>query len=280
MKRYYTLMTASAIVALVIFGMALPAQADSYMVQVSSTEPLTIMGQTQPGTSDTSIIWMSKDKAYMTTNIGAAILRADLGMMYVVNSEAGTYAEFPLGAMAEASEEMAKAANDEIGADKSEEMAEAMEEAGDNPQAAQMMEAMKGMMGGSGMSAKVEATDETKKIRDWNTRLWLVDMNIMMGKSTQKVWATKDIDVDYAKFQELGAAMLAAMPGFEDIVNEMKKIEGVPVLTEIETKMMGTSIKQKTEVIEYQSKAAPDGIYEIDKNLKQVSLLELGMGQR
>jgi hypothetical protein len=259
-------------------------QADAYMVQVSSTEPLTIMGQTQPATSDTSIIWMTKDKAYMTTNIGAAILRADLGMMYVVNSEAGTYAEFPLGAMAKESEEVTKAMKTEMGKDKSDEMAEAMEEAGDNPQAAQMMEAMKAMMGGSeggsGMSAKVVSTDETKKIRDWNTRLWLVDMNIMMGKSTQRVWATKDIDIDYAKFQELGSAMLAVMPGFEDIVNEMKKIEGIPVLTEIETKVMGTSVKQKTEILEYQSKAAPDGIYEIDKNLKQVSLIELGMGQR
>ena len=73
---------------------------------------------------------------------------------------------------------------------------------------------------------------------------------------------------------------MTAMPGFEDIVNEMKKIEGMPVLTESETNVMGASIKQTTEVIDFQSKTPPDGIYELDKKLKKVSLMELGMGQQ
>jgi len=274
-----------AIVVLALVGLAMPVQADAYLTQVSRTDPVTIMGQTQPGTTDTSEIWMSGEKAYMTTKLGYVLLRADLGMMYVVNSSAGTFAEFPLGAVAEKSAEIAKMMEGMKDSGQSEKMAEMMKEAEGNPQAAKMMEAMKGMMegmsgGSSMMSAKVTATDETKKIGDWDTRLWVVDMKVMMGNTTQKIWATKDIDMNYEKFQELGGAMLASMPGFEDIVNEMKKIEGVPILTESETKVMGTSIKQTTEVIDFQNKTSPDGIYDLDKKLKKVSLMELGMGQK
>lgn len=273
------------IVVLALVGLAMPVLADAYLTQVSRTDPITIMGQTQPGTTDTSRIWMSGEKAHMTTKIGYVVMRADLGMMYIVNSSAGTFAEFPLGVASEKSAAMAKMMKNMKDSGQSEKMAEMMKEAEDNPETAKMMEAMKGMMEGMGsgssmMSAKVTPTDETKKIGDWDTRLWVMDMKIMMGKTTQKIWATKDIDIDYGKFQELGGAMLAVMPGFEDIVKEMKKIEGVPILTETETEMMGTSVKQTIEVIDFQSKTPPEGIYEIDKSFKKVSLMEVGMGQR
>lgn len=273
-----------AIVVLALVGVAMPVQADAFLTQVSRTDPITIMGQTQPGTTDTSEIWMSGEKAYMTNKLGYVLLRADLGTMFIVNSSAGTYAEFPLGVVPEKSAEIAKMMEGTKDSGQSDKMAEMMKETEGDPQAAKMMEAMKGMMegmsGGSSMSAKVTGTDETMKIGDWDTRLWVVDMKVMMGKTTQKIWATKDIDVDYEKFQELGGAMLAAMPGFEDIVNEMKKIEGVPILTESETEVMGASIKQTTEVIDFQNKTAPDGLYDLDKKLKKVSLMELGMGQK
>jgi len=285
MKQSLQQFVICAIVVLALAGLAMPVQADDYLTQVSHTDPITMMGQTQPATTDTSEIWMSDNKAHMTNKLGYVILRADLGMMYIVNSSTGTYAELPLGVAAEQSAESAKMMEAMKDSGQSEKMAEMMKEMEGNPEAAKMMEAMKGMMGGtdegsSMVSAKVTPTNETKKIGDWDTRLWVMDMKVMMANTTQKIWATKDIDIDYEKFQDLGGAMASAMPGFENIVNEMKKIEGVPVLTESETKVMGTSITQTTEVIDYQDKTAPDGIYELDKKLKKVSLMEIGIEQQ
>src|SRR3972149_5487015 len=109
MKRRIEQLAILVVVTVAVAGVAAPVQADAWLKQVTRTDPVTIMGQTQPGTTDTSEIWMSADKAYMTTEMGAAILRADLGVIYVVNSEASTYAELPLGKAAEMSAEMAKA---------------------------------------------------------------------------------------------------------------------------------------------------------------------------
>jgi hypothetical protein len=132
-----------------------------------------------------------------------------------------------------------------------------------------MKKMMKGVMGN--MSAKVTETGETKKIGSWNCRKYLVEMDMgMAGKSNAETWATEDLKIDYTKAFTAANAMMASMPGFEKIVQEMKKIKGVVVLQTSTVTMMGADVTSTTELLEATEKAAPAGNYDVPAGYKKV----------
>lgn len=53
------------------------------------------------------------------------------------------------------------------------------------------------------------------------------------------------------------------------IVTEMKKVKGIPVLTITSMDMMGASIKTTQELIEYKEGTAPAGHFELPKGYKK-----------
>jgi hypothetical protein len=286
MRRRNLLTVVCAMFVLVLSGTATTAFADAYMMQVSHTDAMEFMGKKQPAKTDTGEIWFAENTAYMTTDMGAAILNAEDGMIYMVNFDDKKYTEIPLAAAGEAIEEAGEMMEEMGEGSDPEKMAEMKKMMEENPEAAKMMgDMMEKMLGkkedksSGGMTATVTATDETKKIKDWDTRKYIVEMDIMMGTNTMEVWVTDDIEIDYERFHELSNAMLAAFPGFENIVAAMKKIKGVTVLSTSETKVMGTSVTSSTELVEYADKKAPDGLYDIPAGFKKVSLTELGMGR-
>jgi len=65
-------------------------------------------------------------------------------------------------------------------------------------------------------------------------------------------------------------AMMAQMPGFEKMAQEMKKVKGVIVQQTAVTKMMGADVTVSTEVIEYEEKSAPAGTFVIPAGYKKV----------
>ena len=69
------------------------------------------------------------------------------------------------------------------------------------------------------------------------------------------------------------------MPGFANLVEQLKQIEGVPVLTTTRASVMGQDILTTTEMIEHAEKVAPDGIYDIPEGYKKVEM-NMGMGGR
>ncbi len=223
--------------------------ADSYFKQATHVDAFEMMGQKSPEKNDTSIVWLTEGKACSQTgNDESVIFDAKKGLIYMVDHEKKQYSVISMDLFGEGSKEDAS---------RSEEMAK-------------MMEAM-----GGSMEITVTPTDETSKIGDWNATKYNVDIKIAMMPSKQEVWATEDIKIDYTMFNAVSSGMMAQMPGFEKIVEEMKQIKGIPVKTVTRTSAMGGEIVTSMNLIEYAEKDAPDGVFDIPEGYKKV---EAGMG--
>ena len=133
-------------------------------------------------------------------------------------------------------------------------------------------------MGGS-TKVTVTPTDVTEKIGDWDTKKYNVEMTIMMMNSKQDVWATEDINIDFDLYAAVSNGPMAQIPGFDKIMEEMKKVKGLPVKTVTTTNAMGGEVVTTTTLLEHADKEAPAGIYDIPEGYKEVQL-QMGMGKR
>ncbi len=250
-RRASTSLCGLAILALLMLSGT--AQADTFIKQVTHTDSFKVMGQVQPATDDTSTMWLAKDKACM---IGAdkksSILRADKGIMYFVDHESKTYTEMPI---------------EDVGDIKK--MA-GLEEGEEDAEAAEMIEGM--MAGMMTMEIKVTPTAEKKKIQDWSAKKYVVEVKMPMGSSKSDVWASEDIKIDYDMFNTLSNAFMAQMPGFQQAMEEMKKVKGVTVLSVGEAQVMGATAKTTTTLLECSDKSAPAGIFDIPKDYRKVEM--------
>ena len=116
-----------------------------------------------------------------------------------------------------------------------------------------------------GVTIKVNPTGETKTIKSWKCDGYDVNMNIMMMNMKQKVWASKDVPFDWKAFNEkmLPQFTQAMMNIGGEAMDELKKMEGFQIRTEMSMGIMGAEMKSWTEVSEITEKSAPAGIYSI-----------------
>ena len=125
-------------------------------------------------------------------------------------------------------------------------------------EAAQAQEFMKKMMA----SVEVTATDETKKISDYNCKKYIV--SFMMMKS--EYWVSKDVKA-YKEFRVLSekmAKMFENNPMLKqmNIMGIMENIDGFPVQTVVE--MMGGSIT--STLIKAEKKDVSKDVFEVPKD--------------
>ena len=256
MKSRKTLVCLWVTVALVILALPLSSGAATFLKQVTHTDPATMMGQTQPARDDTSSIWMAKDMACMMNSDNTAIIvRSDKGMFYLIDHNKKSYSELPIESLGD----MAKMAG---------------LEGAEGEQHAKMMQ---GMMGS--MKVTVTPTEEIKKIMDWNAKKYTVEMSMAMGTTTGEYWASDEIKLDYEMFQLISSAFMAQMPGYQDILTEMKKIKGVTVESATEANVMGSTVKTTTKVLEYAEKDAPEGAFDVPKDYKKIDMSKMGPGR-
>ena len=84
------------------------------------------------------------------------------------------------------------------------------------------------------MTVTVTPTEETQKIGDWNCTKYNVKMTMGMGGASDiEMWATEDAKIDYSAFMELTNSFKGMMPGYEQMMEEMKKVKGIPIKTSI-----------------------------------------------
>jgi hypothetical protein len=239
---------------LVLFCLALgrvPGRGDVFMRQKVHTDSSEMMGQTRPARDEAIVIWYADNKIRMDqTNGKSTLLLADKRLLYVIDHNNKTYTEIPL--------DMNKAMN------------EALAGQGEQGQRiAEMMKSMgKGMMGG--LTVKVTDTGETKRIGNWNCLKYHIDMKMSMGETSSEAWATEDIKIDPKLYFTAMNAMMASLPGFEDLLREIEKVKGVIVYQVSVAKMMGSDVKSTTEVLECDTKSAPAGSYDLPQGYTKV----------
>ncbi|MFZ5981157.1 MAG: DUF4412 domain-containing protein [Candidatus Zixiibacteriota bacterium] len=238
------------IIILAIMALAITAGADTFIKQATHQDGFQMQGQTMEPRDDTTITWLSQDKARSDSKEGTIIWRSDIDMVYMIDHEKKAYNEMPLSKFGDLK---AMLGMDEL----SEEEAAMMEQ-----QMAPMMAMMQ-------MSATVTPTEETKKIGDYNCKKYDVDMKMGMINMKSAFWVSKDFDMDYSAFKKLNLAQMLFMPGADQVIKEFEKMDGFMVLSEGEVNMMGTSVKNTTQVLEVVEKDAPEGHFDVPKDYKK-----------
>jgi hypothetical protein len=227
---------------------AVPAGADMYIKSVNHTDSMTIMGQARPASDDTLVFWMSPKKACFANGpTNMMIYDGEKGMMYAIDTETKTYSVIPANFMQEVEKQMPQDSAAKAAADM-----------------------MKGMM--ASMEMTVTPTAETKKIGVYDTKKVVVAMKMAMVTATTDMWITELPGVDWEVYYSLNNAMLAQFPGFDKAMAEMKKIKGVPVESSTSATMMGTTIKSSGKLLEYSTKDAPAGIYDLPAGFTEVKM--------
>jgi len=221
------------------------AYADVYMKKNHHTDAMKMMGMTTPAKDETVVTWIAEGKMSTDSPESMVIVRMDKDVMYNVMKKEKKYMEIPLSKMMDAVTDP------------------------------KMAEAMKGLAGQ--MKISVTETSETRTINGWKCRKYLQVMEMpMMGPVTSEVWASPDIKIDYEMYFKAAAAAYSRMPGMSgslaDIVKEMKKIKGMPVLTTTTMKMMGAEMKSAEELVEVKEDKAPAGVFEVPAGYKKVNM--------
>ena len=213
--------------------LASPALAGDLVVTTKKhDDAYSMMGQEQPAKDTTEVMWIGADRMRVDDGERVTLVRGDLKKMMILNLTAKTYSTIDLPL------DMKKYLPAE---------------------AAPMMEQM-----ASQMKTTVTPTTETKQIGTWNATRYTVSTTSPMGMNiTQEIWATKDVSMN-AAMQDMRATLMSANPMISSgMVNEMKKVEGFPVLTERTRSMMGSDAKSREEVVSIESKDAPEGTYDV-----------------
>lgn len=248
LKGVLTVLLSAAVLA--VFVLAAPTAADTFIKQTTFTDAYEVMGNKKPASYDTTETWLGKDMARMNAaDNKSTILRADKNMIYMLDHTAKEYAEMPLDAFGDITK---------------------MADIDDDKEAAQMAEMMKSMMGS--IKVTVTPTEETKKVGEWDCTKYVLEMTMPMGGQQIDMWATEELEIDADMYRLLTSSFMSNMPGFQDMMTEMKKIKGLTVLSTAQVKMMGSEVNSSTEIIEFDKKDAPTGAYDIPEGYKKIKM--------
>ena len=249
MKTKFDLRILSGIVLICMFLFALPIHADTFIRSEKHTDAYTVMGQTiTPAKDEVTSAWITRDKFRNDMEEQSSIVRFDKKKMYLLDHAEKTYSAVDLPI------------------DWSKMLP---------PEAQQMTQQWLQMFK---MTVTVRDTGETKNIRGWNCRKYIVDMQGMMSMKNE-IWATKDIKIDYDAYRKFAESMMSIAPMFKDMATEARKIEGYPILTKTTMNMMGASINSIEEVIEVSEKRAPEGTYQVPSGYKETHFNPMGSGR-
>ncbi len=220
---------------------------DVYVKTKTHTDAMEIMGQKQPAKDEVVEQWIG-DKIYANiTSKQTMIIDMGKKMVYIIMHSNKSYVETSLPL----------------------DMKKLLPE-----QAAQMLSMMK-------LTLKVTPTTDTKVINKWKCIGYDMDMSMMMMSMKSRIWVTKDVPFDWKKFQDMFGiesfkATMASMQIGDDVINEMKKIQGFQVKTEMTMTIMGQSVKITSDVVEISKKSAPAGVYTIPADYKKSEKLSMG----
>jgi len=234
-----------------VFSTAFAAAADIFMKQKNHTDPMTVMGQSQPAKDEVHTVWITAKGARNDNPAQSILFRLDKNLIIVLDHKKKTALEIPLG----------QGKSPFSGVDQSQ---------GQNAPAIQDM--LKNMMK---MKVTVTPTGEKKKINDWTCTKYIQTIETGMGQNKSEIWASEDVKVDPDLFARYSAAMMAQNPALsasmDDIIKEMKKVKGMTVYSVSSMAMMGTTIKTTTELVECREGTAPAGILDVPAGYKKTS---------
>jgi hypothetical protein len=223
---------------LVIFLMltipAAAAYADVCVKQKSHTDGYYYGGTTTPPEDDESEIWIGAGKMAVHGENTAVIIDQADSLMIFVNHTDSTFAEIALPM----------------------DWSQVVDEA------------LLGRLSMFKRQGEIVATGETKKIGDWECAAyklvtWIPYMDIKYDEREITTWVATNAPIDMAAYTEM-MVELGKLRNFSDeLIEETKKMEGLPVSSDGVIYQKGFSVNTTDELIEMFEDDAPDGTYAV-----------------
>ena len=236
--------------SLLVLAFASFAAADIYVKSKMHSDPMSVMGQSQPAQDSFSEQWIGEGRFAMVSEKNSSILDLNKNVLFIVNHKAKTYIEAPLP----------------------------FDFSSLLP--AQMASMMSSMMK---MTVTVAPTGQKKTVGTWNCDEYDVTMNMMMMPMKMKVYATTDVPFDLKGYMEkvYGTYLKAQFRLDDTSAKEMMKVKGFWIASETNIEMMGARIHTTNEVVEISKKTPPAGVYSVPAGYtKQAKLSMQDMQQR
>jgi len=230
--------------------------AADYLKSVTHTDGFSMQGMEQPARTDTTVTWLTSDKAAMVYGQGQTfVLRADLNQMFFIDNNKKTYVKIPIDFLGKLDQAIAEAKGDSAAAEAKSQMQNLF----DN------------------VNITVDATDSTKKIGKWSTRLYNVTIGMPMGTVHTRSWNTTEVSFDAAMYQSIANAMMASMPGFEKMLAKMTQLKGMTVESTSTMDIGGQQVKTTAKLLDYEEKDPPAGTFDIPDGYTQDTSGAAGM---
>jgi hypothetical protein len=204
------------------------AAADLKVVKQTHRDGFTMMGQTQPAEDTEQITWIGKDRMKMNQGDTATIVRLDTKKLYVVNHSTQTFhvLDLPIDLASLVPAEMKP-----------------------------MLDMMK-------FEVTVSPIDEHKQVGEWDARRFDMTMSSAMFTMNSTLWVTAVSGYDPEAFQTMYVHLNSLQPGMADVVNEMRKINGLVVEQQGVMTMMGSEVGTSEKTISIENVDAPAGTYD------------------
>jgi len=232
---------------LAIISMALVlavfVSADIYVKSKMHSDPVSMMGQTQPAKDSISEQWIGDDKFANVSEEQSTIIDLKKNVMFLISHKEKTYVEAPLPL------DITKLLP---------------------PEMAQMAAMMK-------MTITVTPTGQTKTISQWKCSEYDVSMTMMMMPVKMKVYASTDVPFDIDSYmQKMYSNVLKAQLRLDDAsLQEMLKIKGFWIASETSVEMMGAKSRSTTEVVDISKKAPTTDVYSVPAGYKKTEKLSM-----
>ena len=219
---------------LLSLGLAGAAGADTLLVLTAHQDAAVIAGRQQEARDDTFEIWIGEDRISRSDEQGKFVMRP--GEVVIVNHDARTYSVF------------------EMPIDLAKLLPPGMEKE---------MEKWK-------LEAEVTPTDERREIGEWTARRYDVEVTNAMGVAVRtEMWTTTELDIDLEVYHGLARQMLALQPGTAELLTEMAKVEGFPVLQETTVDLDGSTVTTREELVSVAVKEPPADAYAVPEGYER-----------
>ncbi|MCP4631760.1 MAG: hypothetical protein GY855_02460 [candidate division Zixibacteria bacterium] len=241
-----------AIITAVMF-LAGNATAGYIIKSKADSESTTPMGKQSETSISISYIENDKIKNFDESKNTAIIMRMDKKIVYNIDYNKKTYQEITIDELKKKTESVMDM--------ESPEMKERMK--GMPPeQQAMMQNMMKEMIS----SIKVEKTGKTKDILGYKCSQYIVKKS---GSKMVEMWSTEDLEYNNA-FSDY---MSLTMPGGQAMMDEFKKMKGLPLETNMSMQMMGVENKSLTTATEIKKTDVKDSEFEIPEGFKKEAFI-------
>lgn len=229
------------LVFFMILGITITAasfiHADVYIKQKSHTDGYYYGGVNRPAVDSTNELWLGDGKIAHITENSITIIEKEKNRALIINKSDKTYVETTLPI------DLSKLGPEQVAP----------------------------IIQGIRYKGTVKKTAKTKtigkrKCKGYAMNTYMVYQGNRDNEMDTTLWASKDLPFDMNKYRDLVFNIYRLRNYSDELLEEMKKIDGFRIAAESLFYPKGFSVKRTTEVLEISAKEPPPGVYSVPES--------------